>query len=142
MRKLMARRMYLVQMCSRNFPRILNTVTSALTSVVMTFRSIVMIKPKTPNTKSMMVESRPPPPLGPPPKSGGQSNELGSQFSGILLVLAGLLLRERAQCPELLYARVDAAFHGGRVLFAGVEFLRERAVVADEERVFLVPHDV
>src|SRR6266851_170304 len=108
-RKLMARRMYLVQMCSRNFPRILNTVTSALTSVVMTFRSIVMIKPKTPNTKSMMVESRPPPPLGPPPKSGGQSNELGSQFSGILLVLAGLLLRERAQCPELLYARVDAA---------------------------------
>jgi hypothetical protein len=48
-----------------------------------------------------------------------------------------LFLRECAEFPELRHARVDAAFHRGRVLFARVKFLGEWAVVADEERVLL-----
>src|SRR5258708_2420608 len=53
-----------------------------------------------------------------------------------------LLLREHSEFSELRYADVDAALDGRCVLFAGVKFLGERAVLADEERVLLEFHRV
>src|SRR6266849_6250144 len=93
-----------------------------------------MIAPKTARPPMLMAI---PHPLGGSTGGGVQNGSPGSQLpnpGGRPI----LFLRDRAEVSELRYSKVDAALDGWRVLLAGVKFLGERAVVADEENVLLI----